>query len=94
MLLLVGGCRVSDPLGRLQGPVPLPTPPWIKVDEMMKKVLNQPARQLDVPGEAEVCENDVELESDSILSPVDAIGHPLVDLVDLVYIIYNTYIIS
>ena len=41
-----------------------------------------------------MCENDVELESDSILSPVDAIGHPLVDLVDLVYKEYNAYIIS
>ena len=41
-----------------------------------------------------MCENDVELESDSILSPVDAIGHPLVDLVDLVYKEYNACIIS
>ena len=65
----------------------------LKIRTLLETVVfTQPARQLDVPGEAEVCENDVELESDSILSPVDAIGHPLVDLVHLVYKEYNAHI--
>ena len=40
-----------------------------------------PSWQLDVSRKTEMCEDDVELEPHSILSPMDSIWHPLVDLV-------------